>query len=49
MVKRQLQQDWIEQVIANPAMIEPDETDAELQHRLGCIPELADRVLRVFG
>ncbi len=48
MVKRQLQQKWIEQVIATPAMIEADNTDAELEHRLGCVPELADRVLRVI-
>ena len=48
MIKRQLQQEWIERVITNSAMIEPDETDAELEHRLGCIPELVDRVLRVM-
>lgn len=48
MVKRQLQQEWIERVIASPALIEPDETDPELEHRLGCISELADRVLRVI-
>ena len=49
MIKRQLQKEWIEQVIANPAMIEPDETDAELEHRLGSIPQLAGRVLRVIS
>jgi len=48
MVKRRLAQEWIERVIANPARIEPDETDPELEHRLGRIPELADRVLRVI-
>lgn len=47
MIKRQLRQEWIERVIASPARIDPDETDAELEHRLGRVPELADRVLRV--
>ena len=47
MGKRQLQKAWIERVIANPVRIEPDETDPELEHRLGTVPELADRVLRV--
>ena len=48
MSKRQLQPEWVERVIANPAKIEPDENDAELEHRLGRVPELADRVLRVI-
>ena len=48
MGKRQLQEAWIERVIANPVRIEPDETDPELEHRLGTVPELADRVLRVI-
>ncbi len=48
MIKRQLQAAWIERVIANPDRIEMDETDAELEHRLGRVPELADRVLRVI-
>jgi len=48
MIKRQIQQEWIERVIACPARIEPDGTDAELEHRIGCVPELAGRVLRVI-
>ncbi|MGP8218279.1 MAG: DUF4258 domain-containing protein [Limisphaerales bacterium] len=48
MAKRQLQQEWIEQVIANPSRIEPDEHDPELEHRLATVPELANRVLRVI-
>ncbi len=48
MAKRQLRQEWIERVIANPAQIEPDETDPALEHRLATVPELADRVLRVI-
>lgn len=41
MIKRQFQQEWVERVIASPALIKPDETDAELEHRLrimGCDP-----------
>ena len=48
MAKRQLRQEWIERVIANPSQIEPDETDSALEHRLAAVPELADRVLRVI-
>ncbi len=48
MAKRQLQQAWIERVIANPSRIAPDEVDAALEHRLGIVPELANRVLRVI-
>jgi uncharacterized DUF497 family protein len=48
MVKRQLREEWVELVVANPALIEPDPTDTELEHRLGSIPALADRVLRVI-
>jgi hypothetical protein len=42
MAKRQLQQEWIERVAANPARIEPDEVDLSLEHRLGIVPELAN-------
>jgi hypothetical protein len=48
MAKRQLRQEWIEQVIARPARIEPDEYDPDLEHRLAPVPELANRVLRVI-
>ena len=48
MAKRQLQQEWIEQAIAKPSRIEPDEHDPELEHRLASVPELANRVLRVI-
>jgi len=47
MAKRQLRQEWIEQVIARPARIEPDEYDPDLEHRLAAVPELANRVLRL--
>ena len=48
MAKRQLPEEWIKRVIENPARIEPDETDAALEHRLAAVPELANRVLRVI-
>lgn len=48
MAKRQLREEWIERVIANPSQIEPDETDSALEHRLSPVPELAGRVLRII-
>jgi hypothetical protein len=48
MAKRQLRQEWIERVIANPSRVELDEVDATLEHRLAAVPELANRVLRVI-
>ena len=48
MAKRQLREEWIERVVANPARVEPDEVDATLEHRLASVPELVNRVLRVI-
>ena len=48
MAKRQLKREWVEAVVANPARIEADESDATLEHRLATVPELASRVLRVI-
>ncbi|MGH9593071.1 MAG: DUF4258 domain-containing protein [Bryobacteraceae bacterium] len=48
MAKRQLRQEWIEQVITRPSRIEPDEKAPDLEHRLAAVPELANRVLRVI-
>lgn len=48
MAKRQLQRDWIERVVEQPEAVEDDEFDDELEHRLGKVPELANRVLRVI-
>jgi hypothetical protein len=48
MVKRQLRREWVERVVAKPEAIEDDEFDADLEHRLGKVPELANRVLRVI-
>ena len=43
-----LRQEWVERAVNSPARIEPDETDATLEHRLAAVPELANRVLRVI-
>jgi len=47
-VKRELQEAWIERVVENPSLIKPDEVDPTLEHRLAAVPELANRVLRVI-
>ncbi len=46
--KRQIQVAWIERAVQQPDAVEDDEFDAELEHRLGKVPELANRVLRVI-
>jgi hypothetical protein len=46
--KRQLQRAWVENVVGRPERIEADKNDPELEHRLGIVPELADRVLRMI-
>ena len=48
MAKRQLQFEWVERTVNNPARIELDAVDSSLEHRLGIVPELANRVLRVI-
>jgi hypothetical protein len=48
MAKRQIQAAWVERVVVRPDFVEGDEFDAELEHRLGKVPELANRVLRVI-
>jgi uncharacterized protein DUF4258 len=48
MAKRQLKRSWVEKVINTPLHIEADKTDPALEHRLGIVPELADRALRVI-
>ena len=40
--------EWIERVLQQPERVEPDAVDAELEHRLGRIPEYDGRVLRVI-
>lgn len=46
--KRKIKRAWVEQVVGNPDSIEADGVDPTLQHRLGKVPELANRVLRVI-
>jgi hypothetical protein len=48
MAKRQIRREWVERAVARPARIEPDEYAVSLEHRLGVVPELANRVLRVI-
>ena len=48
MAKRQLQPAWVQWVVASPDLVEDDNVDSELEHRLGKVPELANRVLRVI-
>ena len=39
--------EWMERVLAHPAMTESDRVDPALQHRLGRIDECGARILRV--
>lgn len=45
--ERQISIDWLERVLASPALIEASITDPELESRFAKIPEFGDRVLRV--
>ena len=40
--------EWVERVLQQPERVEPDSVDADLEHRLGRIPEYDGRVLRVI-
>jgi hypothetical protein len=40
--------EWVERILQQPERVEQDSVDAELEHRLGRIPESAGRVLRVI-
>jgi hypothetical protein len=44
---RGIKQEWVDLVLASPALTHPDAADAELEHRLAVIPEYGNRVLRV--
>ncbi len=46
--ERQIEQGWPELALAEAAAVEPDPTDAELEHRLRRIAECGKRVLRVI-
>ena len=48
LAKRALREEWIQRVVGNPSRIEADEVDPALEHRLGVVPELANRILRVI-
>jgi uncharacterized DUF497 family protein len=48
LAKRGLKPEWIEKIVAAPQLVEPDLEDADLEHRLGVLPELDNRVLRVI-
>jgi hypothetical protein len=48
MAKRQLKQTWVENVVNSPVRIEADKNDPDLEHRLGIVPALAERALRVI-
>ncbi|MGH8651305.1 MAG: DUF4258 domain-containing protein [Gammaproteobacteria bacterium] len=39
---------WVEQVLRNPELANPDDIDPDLEHRLGRIDECEGRVLRVI-
>lgn len=47
LAERRISVEWMEQVFANPAVIEPSLTDPDLENRFGKIVEFGDRVLRV--
>ena len=38
--------EWVERVVQQPERVEPDSVDADLEHRLGRIPEYDGRVAR---
>ena len=46
--RRQIALSWVETVLSNPAAVEPDPVDPQLEHRLCRIPERDNRVLRVI-
>ena len=46
--ERNISDEWLERVLENPELTEPDEIDPELEHRLGKIEEFGNRVLRVI-
>ena len=46
--EREIRTEWLERVLNTPQQVEPDALEAELEHRLGRIPEYDDRVLRVI-
>jgi hypothetical protein len=47
LLKRKISIAWLERVLQFPMRTDPDENDAELEHRLAVIAEHGDRVLRM--
>src|SRR5262249_323657 len=45
--ERQIEPEWVAQVVARPTRTEPDKEDPSLRHALGRVPEFGDRILRV--
>jgi hypothetical protein len=45
--EREISITWLERVLNAPQRVEADPEDAQLEHRLGRIPEHGNRVLRV--
>lgn len=48
LAKRGLKPEWIEKIVAAPQLVEPDLEDADLEHRLGTVSALDNRILRVI-
>jgi hypothetical protein len=44
---RKIEPEWIEAALANPARVQVDVVDAELEHRMAVIADYGHRVLRV--
>ncbi len=38
---------WVQRVLDNPELVEADDDDPDLEHRLARVPEHGNRVLRV--
>ena len=45
---RRIPTEWMQRVLTAPEWTERDGVDADLEHRLGRIPEFENRVLRVI-
>jgi hypothetical protein len=48
LLKRKIEKEWLERVLAFPQRIEAGATDPMLEHRLAVISECDNRVLRVI-
>ncbi|HEX7409091.1 MAG TPA: DUF4258 domain-containing protein [Candidatus Binatia bacterium] len=43
-----IRREWLDRVLEHATLVEPDQVDPELEHRLGRIDEHGGRVLRVI-